>query len=430
MLWLEGRRQFPTRLLQSHMRRAVERRQHLSLLAIIESVALEAVGVAADGDLQVLAPEKIAAYFVEKNPDLIREQTRRSLSRNTLLPPLPPDQAIHGTDERDLIPGQDYNLAEIQEWFEGRPGWMSRYKDLREIGLISVSDWLRAHLRHIDGIDAHWSRHDPLFDFAYRRGTELKRQKAELLRELRTLARLASSVEAVSGHFDSLVLLPRGNRVVVRPMSTLTQGRLDFRDSTPVEGVVGDLGEQSSSLRAQPWEELEDLMNNESAAERDFQAFFEAHPDLLLGTDYERFVSQPVLTRQDEANLVPDFILFPYDGSKAPKILDLKLPRPKIFVSKQNRTRYSSAIHEVRAQLLQYQRYFGEASRAIEAKKRFGTEIFMPEIAVIVGRNDSHTSRLDVLRARQDLPDLDVRTYDDVVAAARRLHALGLRQDI
>ena len=46
----------------------------------------------------------------------------------------------------------------------------------------------------------------------------------------------------------------------------------------------------------------------------------------------------------------------------------------------------------------------------------------MPDIGVVIGRSESQSSRIDWLRARHDLPDLDVRTYDDVVSAARRFH--------
>ncbi|MGW3855799.1 Shedu anti-phage system protein SduA domain-containing protein [Micromonospora arida] len=423
-LWLESTRVYPTRTLQSHLQKSIARYGYVSRLTLVESVVCEVAGLSSQ--LQIFSPSRLSSYLDSpKQAGLASASARTGPLSGMLLPFHSADLTEFWQEGSDLAPGQDYNLFRIQEWHERRPSWMGRYKDPRDIHIMSLEQWLRIHAHWMDRTE-NWQRRDQLFDFS-RRSCTGKMRKADVIRELRALARAVGAIEAISGHFDGMVLLPRGSKVLLRPLATLTQGKLDFRDSPPVEGVVGGLGGPLGPGTSAPWEGLEDLINSEVATENDFQRYFEAHPDLLLGTDYERFVSQPVLTRQDEADLIPDFILFPYDGSKAPKILDLKLPRPKVYISKENRARYSSAVHEVRAQLLQYKNYFNEAARATEAKRRFGAEIFMPEIAVIIGRATSHTSRLDVLRARHDLPDLEVRTYDDVLESARRLH-MGVRR--
>ena len=277
--------------------------------------------------------------------------------------------------------------------------------------------------RGIDRIDT-LRYQEPLLHFV-RWSTGGRFSKKDASRELKFLARRVRDIDLLSGHHQSLVLLPRGNRVVLRPIMPIA-GRVEpLEDRDGTESIAAAMNPHES-LSTGPWEGLEELINSDISSEHDFQRYFEAHPELLLGTDYERFVSQPILTRSGEADLIPDFILFPYDGSRAPKIVDLKLPSMKVLISKKNRTRFSSSVHEVRAQLIQYKLYFNDAARAHEAKTRLGGEVFMPDIAVIIGRSQTQATRMDWLRARNDLADMEVRTYDDVVDASRRLNGIRL----
>jgi len=61
-------------------------------------------------------------------------------------------------------------------------------------------------------------------------------------------------------------------------------------------------------------EEFDALLNDPSTKEKHFQDFFERNPRLLLGLDYRKLIPHPVLLREQEGPLIPDFFLQPLDG--------------------------------------------------------------------------------------------------------------------
>ncbi|WP_137293544.1 Shedu anti-phage system protein SduA domain-containing protein [Nocardioides dongxiaopingii] len=405
--WLDGPiKVYPTRSFERHLSTALQRRGYISRLTVLESIVND-LGVGSE-NLRMFSPLRIAEFLARPSKP-IPGASQINWPYVDLL------QAV-GQSPPELVPGQDYRLSQIEVWRESLPQWQQNSKTF-DIRIMTVEEWLRVQAIWIDRLET-LRYQEPLVHFVrWATGGALKKRDAS--RDLKYLARRARESEIIGGHHQGLMLLPRGNRVILRPITPISGGILQAEDQDAHgEATAVNFDHPLTAV----WEGLEELINDDSVREHDFQRYFEAHPELLLGTDYERFVSQPTLTRSGEADLIPDFILFPYDRKVAPKIVDLKLPKMKVLISKQNRTRFSSSIHEVRSQLLQYKIYFNDAARAKAAKVRFGDEIFMPDIAVVIGRSDSQSSRMDWLRARNDLPDLDVQTYDDVVAVSRRLH--------
>src|SRR5699024_180650 len=125
----------------------------------------------------------------------------------------------------------------------------------------------------------------------------------KLLKKLSSRVHLAQS--PVPEHQD-IVLLLTGDRIQVRPASFIQEARWTIAQSgTTAFGSVHNLLSEHSPVHSglDPLEELEALMNTRTATEADFQTFFERHYKFLLGTDYARVISQPVLVREDEHNL-------------------------------------------------------------------------------------------------------------------------------
>lgn len=107
-------------------------------------------------------------------------------------------------------------------------------------------------------------------------------------------------------------------------------------------------------------EEFEYLINSDNIKENDIQIFFEKNPEFLLSLgNYEAAFSQIVLQNQDY-NFIPDFLLKPLTSNYL-DIVELKLPKEKVIVSKKNRARFSSAVYEGIAQLRTYRNFFRDS---------------------------------------------------------------------
>jgi cold shock CspA family protein len=160
-------------------------------------------------------------------------------------------------------------------------------------------------------------------------------------------------------------------------------------------------------------DELEELVNSPTAKESDFQRFFERHPEFILNEDFKKAHAHVVLERDDEGSLIPDFVLEPLSGSLS-DILELKLPNVKIFALKKNRCRFSATVFEACAQLREYSRYFEEAHHRKVIQEKFGLLLYRPRMFVILGRRGD-VDPLQLRAIQSDLPQLDVKTYDDII---------------
>lgn len=161
-------------------------------------------------------------------------------------------------------------------------------------------------------------------------------------------------------------------------------------------------------------EELESLVNDPKAKEKDFQDFFERYPDFILHDEYKDAHSHIVLTRKDAESLIPDFVLEPLEQSQLCDLLDLKLPSAQIFVLQKRRMRFSAAVLAACAQLREYNLYFDEAKNREKIYKKYGLLAYKPKMFVIIGRR-GNVSPIEVRKMQADLPNVYLRTYDDII---------------
>jgi hypothetical protein len=162
-------------------------------------------------------------------------------------------------------------------------------------------------------------------------------------------------------------------------------------------------------------EELESLMNSPRAKESDFQQFFERNPEFILNNEYRHAHSQVVLSRERGKDLRPDFLLEPIDQASLCDLLELKLPASQVFVLQKNRPRFSSAVYEARAQLLEYSRFFDEERNRQRFQSAYpGLMVYKPRMIVVIGRT-SGTNAIVQRQVQTAEPDLILKTYDEVL---------------
>jgi hypothetical protein len=107
------------------------------------------------------------------------------------------------------------------------------------------------------------------------------------------------------------------------------------------------------------------------------------------------------------------FVLEPVSGELS-DILELKLTSTPIFNLKKNRMRYSAAVAEAAAQLREYGRYFEEEKNRNHILEKYGLQAYKPKMFVIIGRRSTKVDPLDERNMQTDLPNLHLRTYDDL----------------
>ncbi|MCP4677928.1 MAG: DUF4263 domain-containing protein [Deltaproteobacteria bacterium] len=217
-----------------------------------------------------------------------------------------------------------------------------------------------------------------------------------------------------------LMTLEEG-RLVFRPTSTLDPYRIEHtpgivRDSF---AVLTHFKERYSALSPAEILELEDLINNPRAKEADLQKFFESHPHLFRQWDYRDVYPHVFLTREEAGPLIPDFVLVDPELQRS-MIVDLKLPQAKVVRRQHNRDRFSAAITEARAQLLEYRDWFEESSNRDKLKNRLGMEIYRPRLGVVIGSSTDFRTAFERQKLASTVQDIDIVTYDDIVKNAQR----------
>jgi hypothetical protein len=161
-------------------------------------------------------------------------------------------------------------------------------------------------------------------------------------------------------------------------------------------------------------EELENLLNNKETTESQLQIFFERNPQFLKGIDYEDVIAHPVLERDGDGDLIPDFFLKPR-GRELIDIVDLKLPRAKLLVGKKDRKKVSGSVSEAIAQVREYRDYFERPEYRERIARKYGVRAYRPTTIVVIGRQPSDHSEEKVQQIFSDLPShVRLMTYDDI----------------
>lgn len=224
--------------------------------------------------------------------------------------------------------------------------------------------------------------------------------------------------------FQYLMAVEEG-RIVFRPTSILDPYYLEEKAGIvrPSLAVLTHFKGQYAGITPSELMELEDLINNTQAREEDIQYFFEKHPQFFRRWDYRDIFPHVFLTREDTGPLIPDFLLVDPEAQRA-TIVDLKLPQAKLIRRQKNRDRFSAAVTEARAQLLEYRDWFEERGNRKRVKELLGMEVYRPNLGVVIGSSSEFRDAFDRQKLMATLQDVEIITYDDIVTNAQRRLAL------
>ncbi len=210
-------------------------------------------------------------------------------------------------------------------------------------------------------------------------------------------------------------------KIVFRAISVLGDFTMKASDGAVIgsRGLLTHLKERFGVFTPDEIAELEEMIRNPKAAEKDFQKFFETHQHFFRRWDYREVYPQVYLGRHEQGPLVPDFILTNPEIQQA-TVVELKLPKPKLIRRQLNRERFADAIMEARSQLLEYRDWFEEKVNRENLAAKVKMEIFRPRLAVVVGRSADFECGINRQKLAARTDDIEVCTYDDMVAYAKR----------
>lgn len=331
-----------------------------------------------------------------------RSETRWLLtSRSGYLGPL--------SRPRDLIPIADlevlrlrgFNGTEVREFLEKRLRFAG-YEDIQK-------------LRQLRNITVHQLGGNPFFMNLI--GNFIS-EHADLDLD-KTI--LDITTRLVKGFTNLLLVLTRG-RLTAIPVTQLSTQQVITPKAIVVPTAPYVIIPRLSLFWKKQLEEFEELMNDPSKKEHDYQAFFERNPHFLKGIKYERVIPQPILKREEEeGNLKPDFFLQPL-GSQYADILDLKLPTRKLIVGSRDRLHFSASVNKAVAQVREYRDYFEDSQRRRLVADKYGLTAYRPSVAVIIGRTPEYLGEEKLKQILESTPGYTkIITYDQLLSRMRRL---------
>jgi hypothetical protein len=167
-------------------------------------------------------------------------------------------------------------------------------------------------------------------------------------------------------------------------------------------------------------DELESLINQSNVREDALHDFFERYPEFIMSDEYTAAHSKITLESDTSDLLIPDFILEPVGQNKLCDLLELKLPAARVEVHQDRRERFAASVLEACAQLRTYRDYFEDKNNRDRFRTKYGLEAFRPKMYVIIGRRGA-IEPIEWRRIEDDLPMLNVKTYDDVLERAKHI---------
>lgn len=330
---------------------------------------------------------------------------------------------------------QDLDLLDYQklmEWifvvhgFESRPRLSDAGMHIQLTGKITVQDLVLAILQ-----SGRQRANLPIRRMA--EGTPLGK-KTVWTDGLRRLAEEATNTfgrlyECDPSYGDQqFILYHDGRNVRVQPFATAGLHRL--QEAPLPDGSLwiarGNTLQPSKRFSEKAITGLEDLINR-NAKEADFQQFFEQHSEFLLAFgEYVKLHPQLVLAEDDGRSLIPDFFLEKMDSGFC-DICDLKRPTAQLVRYQHNRHRFRDAVMEAVAQLGAYKDWFDDAANRQTFRERYGLKAYKPRVVVVIGRRLAFEDDVRRIALESRLPSwITLKTYDDVVAGARRWRNFAL----
>ncbi len=167
---------------------------------------------------------------------------------------------------------------------------------------------------------------------------------------------------------------------------------------------------------------FERMINNPSLKEKDFQLFFQRHPEFLLDGNYDSYWSETNLRSKESGDHIrPDFVLQPQMSRSIPwnwNVVDLKRHDVALLTSKRFHTDLSRYVVRVITQLRNYRDFFEDPRNADILKKKFGGVVPNPKLTAIIGRLPK-SGRNEYMKHRNRNPDVNIITYDEVLEVRR-----------
>lgn len=165
---------------------------------------------------------------------------------------------------------------------------------------------------------------------------------------------------------------------------------------------------------------FEDLINNPRCKEADLQSFLENHPELILGDDYEKLIPQPTIVSNQGENWKADFLLQPADPIEFNKIIELKLPKEKIFVrTKNGHSNFSAKLMHSINQLRDYAYAFDNPICRERFFEMYKTDVIKPKLQLIIGTRISNKRIQDFLEL-QKRNNVDITDWETLLMKLKR----------
>ena len=218
-------------------------------------------------------------------------------------------------------------------------------------------------------------------------------------------------------------VITSGNTQVLRfPAANTIDAKGLERLLNEIEGLPSDtetriLGShQRSSIIL--LDEFENLLNDPRSKEKDFVAFFEKYPEMLLNTieKGKEVFSHVLLENSEGPSLRPDFLIKP-KSSESWNIVELKRPTSRIFVREPKRL--SADVNTAIAQARAYKDYFKSPRNKKLIKQKLGLHIEELNVVLVIGRTAQDISPHDKKIIKDAIADIRILTYDDVLKKLR-----------
>ncbi|HVD41459.1 MAG TPA: Shedu anti-phage system protein SduA domain-containing protein [Solirubrobacterales bacterium] len=231
---------------------------------------------------------------------------------------------------------------------------------------------------------------------------------------------LSTFLEGIASHslLSEVALTMKGDWIQVVPMHAGALYELDTGSESllvrPARSGQGAHWQRFASAIS----ELEYLINEPDVDESAIEELLTRNPLFLRGLNYTQAYHQVVLPLGDGRHYKPDIIAEPADSDWW-DIIDIKLPKEKIFVGRPGRIGISGAIREAASQLREYARWFDGGSVAKRVEERYKIRCHEPKQVVIIGRDPREFSEEQRRAARSAHPNLEIVTYDGLLKAAK-----------
>lgn len=162
--------------------------------------------------------------------------------------------------------------------------------------------------------------------------------------------------------------------------------------------------------------ELEELINAPNVREGDLQRFFERHPELLQGKEYDIVIPQACIVSDHDHEWRADFVLCPIDQISFCKVLEIKVPHlPIERMDWSGHDRFFTKLYQAINQVRDYAEAFSNSETRRRFRQRYGVDVYRPLAQLVVGRRDHIKGRHSIhdLQARNLVEITDWDTYLD-----------------